>query len=169
MWPNWQETANLVTFTEKILNGKLHFTCSVISVQNVISSCYKLTFPSVHISHKFVSFLFEKQYELIYRVLVYFWARNNKDWHLPEPYIRVVISGQCYHYIETIWLIVSTDDLFTLITLFISDTTFSIYHFPLSLRHSSPLFPSFYSRHAYFSKTQQQTQTILWYLGNSSN
>ena len=22
MWPNWQETANLVTFTEEILNGK---------------------------------------------------------------------------------------------------------------------------------------------------
>ena len=25
MWPNPQETANLVTFTEEILNGKLHF------------------------------------------------------------------------------------------------------------------------------------------------
>ena len=25
-----QETADLVTFTEKILNGKLHFLCSVI-------------------------------------------------------------------------------------------------------------------------------------------
>ena len=28
MWPNPQETADLVTFTEKILNGKLHFLCS---------------------------------------------------------------------------------------------------------------------------------------------
>ena len=28
MWPNPQETAGLVTFTEKILNGKLHFLCS---------------------------------------------------------------------------------------------------------------------------------------------
>ena len=28
MWPNPQETANSVTFTEKILNGKLHFLCS---------------------------------------------------------------------------------------------------------------------------------------------
>ena len=27
MWPNLQETADLVTFTEKILNGKLHFLC----------------------------------------------------------------------------------------------------------------------------------------------
>ena len=28
MWPNPQETADLVTFTEKILYGKLHFLCS---------------------------------------------------------------------------------------------------------------------------------------------
>ena len=27
MWPNHQETADLVTFTEEILNGKLHFLC----------------------------------------------------------------------------------------------------------------------------------------------
>ena len=30
MWPNPQENANLVTFTKEILNGKLHFLCSVI-------------------------------------------------------------------------------------------------------------------------------------------
>ena len=29
MWPNLQETADLVTFTEEILNGKLHFLCAV--------------------------------------------------------------------------------------------------------------------------------------------
>ena len=29
MWPNSQETADLVTFTEETLNGKLHFLCSV--------------------------------------------------------------------------------------------------------------------------------------------
>ena len=29
MWPNPQETADLVTCTEEILNGKLHFLCSV--------------------------------------------------------------------------------------------------------------------------------------------
>ena len=28
MWPNPQETEDLVTFTEEILNGKLHFLCS---------------------------------------------------------------------------------------------------------------------------------------------
>ena len=30
MWPNPKETADLVTFTEEILNGKLHFLCGVI-------------------------------------------------------------------------------------------------------------------------------------------
>ena len=30
MWPNPQETAHLVTYTEEILNWKLHFLCSVI-------------------------------------------------------------------------------------------------------------------------------------------
>ena len=28
MWPNLQETADLVTFTKEIYNGKLHFLCS---------------------------------------------------------------------------------------------------------------------------------------------
>ena len=27
MWPNPQETADLVTFTEEILSGKFHFLC----------------------------------------------------------------------------------------------------------------------------------------------
>ena len=31
MWPISQETADLVTFTEEILNGKIHFLCSDIS------------------------------------------------------------------------------------------------------------------------------------------
>ena len=30
MWPNPQIPADLVTFTEEILNGKLHFLCSVV-------------------------------------------------------------------------------------------------------------------------------------------
>ena len=29
MWPNLQETVDLVAFTEDILNGKLHFLCNV--------------------------------------------------------------------------------------------------------------------------------------------
>ena len=36
MWPNRLGTADLVTVTDGILNGKLHFLCSVnnITIQN---------------------------------------------------------------------------------------------------------------------------------------
>ena len=34
MWPNPQEIADLVTFPEEILNGKLHFLRSVLSAKN---------------------------------------------------------------------------------------------------------------------------------------
>ena len=32
MWPNTQDTADLVTFTEENLNRKLHFLCSEINI-----------------------------------------------------------------------------------------------------------------------------------------
>ena len=35
MWPNPQETADLVTFTEEILNEKLHFLCSVLQEEKL--------------------------------------------------------------------------------------------------------------------------------------
>ena len=35
MCPNPQETADLVTFTEEILNAKLHFLCSVYTTAYV--------------------------------------------------------------------------------------------------------------------------------------
>ena len=34
MWPNTQVPADLVTFTEEILNWKLHFLCSKNSIRN---------------------------------------------------------------------------------------------------------------------------------------
>ena len=46
MWPNPQEPGDLVTFTEEILNGKLHFLCSVWfegvchSLQTARQLCY---------------------------------------------------------------------------------------------------------------------------------
>ena len=42
MWPNPEQTRDLVTFTEEMLNGKLHFLCStkIISVQSISKSTY---------------------------------------------------------------------------------------------------------------------------------
>ena len=36
MWPNPQETADLVTYNEEILNGKFHFLCS-----DILWFCFK--------------------------------------------------------------------------------------------------------------------------------
>ena len=43
MWPNPQETADLVTFTEEILNGELHFSSSitVLQVLSIYQSCFR--------------------------------------------------------------------------------------------------------------------------------
>ena len=43
MWPNSQETVDLVTFTEEILNGKLHILCSVNWETRLIRSLRRLT------------------------------------------------------------------------------------------------------------------------------
>ena len=47
MWPNPQETAGLEIFTEKILNGKLHFLCTskVLKGYNYVS----LTLPKAEL------------------------------------------------------------------------------------------------------------------------
>ena len=44
MWANLQETADLATFTEEILNGKLHFLCSV--------SCWNYGHSQVEIKYQ---------------------------------------------------------------------------------------------------------------------
>ena len=49
MWPNPHETANLVTFTEEILNGKLPFLCSDSSTFDFLQgSEYIYDFITLH-------------------------------------------------------------------------------------------------------------------------
>ena len=40
MWPNLQEAEDLITFTEEILNGKLHFLSSAV-VESLFSKVAK--------------------------------------------------------------------------------------------------------------------------------
>ena len=40
MWPNPQETADLVTFAEEILSGKLHFLSSVSYKSDLVFNCW---------------------------------------------------------------------------------------------------------------------------------
>ena len=46
MGPNPQETVDLVTFTEDILNGKLHFLCSVSIIKCPFSKPKRNEMPS---------------------------------------------------------------------------------------------------------------------------
>ena len=57
MWPNLQETADLVTFTEEILNGKLHFFVQCISRATFQKFCFFFIVNFEHISHLFLIFL----------------------------------------------------------------------------------------------------------------
>ena len=47
MWPNSQFPADLVTFTEETLNGKLHFLCSetIQPIQNFLHTRGRWSFP----------------------------------------------------------------------------------------------------------------------------
>ena len=50
MWPNLQETADLVTFTEEILTGKSHFLCSVkTNVLQDFHICFSLPWKILYI------------------------------------------------------------------------------------------------------------------------
>ena len=51
MWPNPQFPENLVTFTEKILNGKLHFLCSVFVNKMEIKQNKKIKQPGFRNVH----------------------------------------------------------------------------------------------------------------------
>ena len=54
MWPNTQETAELVAFTEEILNGKFHFLCVGAGVFRLTNSGNSEDFPK-YFAHGSVS------------------------------------------------------------------------------------------------------------------
>ena len=116
--------------------------------------------------------LLENRYALIYRVLVSLFFELETIRIIQTliftlfTNIHVAISGQCYYYIETIKLICSANGFYTTITLLISDATFSytIFDFLEDILHS---FPQVFNL-GRLKITQEQPQTILWQLGNSS-
>ena len=59
MWPNPQFPADLVTFTEEILNGKLHFLYSVYCTRNIVQYIQK-TILEIRYSEIAVSKIFKK-------------------------------------------------------------------------------------------------------------
>ena len=53
MWSDSQETADLVIFAEEILNGKLHFLCSVTN------SIFAPSVVVLSLIYQFLDFIFE--------------------------------------------------------------------------------------------------------------
>ena len=47
MWPNPQETADLVAFIEKILNGSLYFLCSEYSSNTIKNNTTLFTLKNI--------------------------------------------------------------------------------------------------------------------------
>ena len=54
MWANPQETADMVIFTEKILNGKLHFLCSENKLSPYSKSEQELQMPMSKLFHSII-------------------------------------------------------------------------------------------------------------------
>ena len=55
MWPNLQFPADSVTFTEEILNGKLHFLCSEIQVRETsLMSLNRVEIIGLHIDGRLI-------------------------------------------------------------------------------------------------------------------
>ena len=49
MWPNPQETADLITLTEEILDEKLHFFCEVFGFQDFIFNVFNRFFLTLSV------------------------------------------------------------------------------------------------------------------------
>ena len=81
IWPNPQETADLVTFIEEILNGKLNFLCNVCLIKSMVKNLLKFNTTAVKQS----SFI-----HLIIALMQFFWNTS------------VTHQKICSHYWENI-------------------------------------------------------------------
>ena len=97
MWPNPQFPADLVTFTEKIHNGKLHFLCSdycetlrlwpwisLTETPSFVNSRLKKRLQHMHFPVNFVNFLITSYIQIICGWLI---PKGIKLFY--EQYIRV--------------------------------------------------------------------------------
>ena len=115
MWPNPQETANSVTFTEEILNGKLQYLCSacwyihlslnIISTYLVLVLLFKDHWGLVHellvCSLKIERYLFrdKSSWIFIYFALSRFvFANQFCSTSNPYVYVRVQLIEKVYLY-----------------------------------------------------------------------
>ena len=88
MWVNPQETADMVIFTEKILNGKLHFLCSENKLSPYSKSEQELQMPMSKLFH---SIIIDKKTKIIILKEPILKRNNRND--------IVLISSCLLHYV----------------------------------------------------------------------
>ena len=86
MWPNPQKTADLVTFTEEILNGELHFLCSVTYME-ITSKILKTSMIEIY-GNRF------------FRKKILAGENFHTSWCNPAKYDIVVFTGHRQSYIN---------------------------------------------------------------------
>ena len=96
MWPNPQESADLVTFTEEILNGKVHFLCSEIYLQLIQPETFD--FLTLRSNSKVNQTLMKKL------LLLKLWKNQYKVWlrkFMKTPVYHVSIIPDIYRSVPT--------------------------------------------------------------------
>ena len=102
MWPNPQVPANLVTFTEEILYGKLHFLCSAYAGSRKLSMMELFLKNSwrlwaVNCFHKYVSsYMFDRV--LNTHVVVHRMRRYHISFAWPHP-VKYMSKPDCFQWL----------------------------------------------------------------------
>ena len=76
MWPNPQETVDLVTFTEEFVNGKLHFLCSATKIKKRSETNFWCTFSALSFCKNVSTFFDIKQNVLLNSYLDNWWRHK---------------------------------------------------------------------------------------------
>ena len=107
MWPNPQFPADLVTFTEKIINGKPHFLCSVKAknegLKNLLTNLSTSVTAHLHIMEKqldwiqFQLYLFRHNTMLLgtfEQPILWFFGKNNFNFKLQNSF--AITCSECW-------------------------------------------------------------------------
>ena len=116
MWPNPQETADFVTFTEEILNGKLHFLCSESYTNSEIQPeevCFKrrvyevlswcaltLTSPHQHEDGNYLKTYHEKETYICFKLFILWYYTNTVK--ICHSHLTCKVASKCLNFRERV-------------------------------------------------------------------
>ena len=91
MWPDLQETADSVTFTEEIINGKLHFLCSRCFFLEIFTFEYSQCILEVRkVWHHHDNYLYGKVYFRQCPLIKI--IQNKKVWQFVEKFMWPILK-----------------------------------------------------------------------------